>query len=104
MAGHAVDKPSPHYYRKGLKDMEYGNSDTVATKMKYLYVCLAFIGACGAETVVHGRRSVVLSGQAAQVTVDMAGGSIVDFHLQNGGLNPLQWEERGGATSPRPMG
>src|SRR6185369_5193921 len=72
--------------------------------MKPLCLYLALLGICSAEMVVNGRRSVVLSGQSAQVTVDIAGGSIVDFHLQNGGLNPLQWEEKGGATSPRPMG
>jgi hypothetical protein len=71
---------------------------------------ILIVGAClsqlpgAAETIVNGRRSVVLDGQAAQLTVDLAGGSIVDFHLQKGGLNPLRWEEKGGQTSPRPMG
>ncbi len=67
-------------------------------------MALVLIEASGAETVVNGRRSVVLDGKGAQLTVDIAGGSIVDFHLRDGGLNPLQWEEKGGKTSARPMG
>jgi len=72
--------------------------------MKLFCLWLAVLGICGAETIVNGRRSVVLNGTSAQLTVDIAGGSIVDFHLLDGGLNPLQWEEKGGATVPRPMG
>ena len=44
------------------------------------------------ETVVKGRRSLVLDGEAAQLVVDLAGGSIADFHFRSQGLNPLQWE------------
>jgi hypothetical protein len=53
---------------------------------------------------IKGRRSLVLDGRAAQLVVDIAGGSIGDFHLGSSGLNPLQWEEKGGLTAPRPMG
>src|SRR5260370_41982561 len=72
--------------------------------MKRIGLWLAVLEICSAESIVNGRRAVVLNGKSAQVAVDVAGGSIVDFHLQNGGLNPLQWGEKGGATSPRPMG
>ena len=72
--------------------------------MKILCIWIAALGICGAETIVNGRRSIVLNGKFTQLTVDIAGGSIVDFHLLDGGLNPLQWEEKGGATVPRPMG
>jgi hypothetical protein len=72
--------------------------------MKLICLWIAAMGICHAEAIVNGRRSVVLNGKSAQLTVDIAGGSIVDFHLQDSGLNPLRWEERGGATSPRPMG
>lgn len=57
-----------------------------------------------AETLVNGRRSLVLDGQAAQVIVDLAGGSIADFHFRSPELNPLQWEEKGPPTAPRPRG
>src|SRR5664279_3200564 len=72
--------------------------------MKLLCLSMAVLGICGAETIVNGRHSVVLTGKSAQLTVDIAGGSIVDFHLLDGGLNPLQWEEKGAPTIPRPMG
>jgi hypothetical protein len=56
------------------------------------------------ETLVRGRRSLVLDGKAAQLVVDLAGGSLVDFHLQDQMLSPLAWEEPGAPTAPRPMG
>ena len=43
------------------------------------------------EEAVRGRRSLVLRGTAAQLTVDLAGGSLVDFHLAGQNLNPLSW-------------
>ena len=42
-----------------------------------------------AETEVKGRPALVLDGEAAQVVVDLLGGSIADFHLQGQGVNPL---------------
>jgi hypothetical protein len=56
------------------------------------------------ETLVKGRRSLVLDGSAAQVVVDIAGGSIVSFQFQDQKLNPLVWGEKGEQTAPRPMG
>src|SRR5581483_3272223 len=41
--------------------------------------------------VIDGRRTVVLESPAATVLIDLGGGSIVDFHLSGGGLNPLRW-------------
>src|SRR5687768_2826748 len=46
--------------------------------------------------VVNGRRSLVFHGQAAQLVVDLAGGSLADFHLNGTTLNPLSW------NAPRP--
>jgi hypothetical protein len=60
--------------------------------------------AAGSESLVNGRRAVVLESDEARVAIDLAGGSIVDFHLRKQGLNPLQWEEPGAKTAPRPMG
>jgi hypothetical protein len=47
--------------------------------------------AAPAEVIVNGRPSVVLEGPAAKLVIDLGGGSIVDFHLAAGGLNPLRW-------------
>ena len=44
-----------------------------------------------AEVIVNGRPSVVLESSAAKLVIDLGGGSIVDFHLAAGGLNPLRW-------------
>lgn len=57
-----------------------------------------------AQTVVNGRRSLVLDGKAAQVVVDLGGGSIVDFHLLSQGLSPIQWGMAEKSVKPRPMG
>src|SRR6185312_2272786 len=43
------------------------------------------------EVVINGRRTVVVESPAATVFMDLGGGSIVDFHLSGGGLNPLRW-------------
>jgi len=51
---------------------------------------LASINAA-AETVVDGRPSVVLESPAAKLVMDLGGGSIVDFHMAAGGLDPLRW-------------
>src|SRR5262249_13327516 len=34
---------------------------------------------------------VVLDSSSAKLTIDLGGGSIVDFHLNPEGLNPLRW-------------
>jgi hypothetical protein len=48
-----------------------------------------------AEELVNGRKSLVMETPAARLVVDVAGGSIGDFHLKASGLgadlNPLQW-------------
>ena len=43
------------------------------------------------ETGLEGREQVILKGNTARVGVDIAGGSIVDFHLSDQGINPLTW-------------
>ena len=43
------------------------------------------------DELVRGRRSLLLRGQTAQLTVDLAGGSLVDFRLADKDLNPLSW-------------
>ncbi len=57
------------------------------------------------EPSLEGRKQVVLKGKIAQVGIDIAGGSIVDFHLIDQGLNPLTWNyPEKGDISPRHMG
>ncbi len=57
-----------------------------------------------AETEVKGRPALVLNGEAAQVVVDLLGGSIADFHLQDQGINPLSWGREEFAAGPSAMG
>ena len=44
-----------------------------------------------ADEDVGGRQAVVLRGGAAQLTLDLAGGSIGEFRLKDHDLNPLSW-------------
>jgi len=59
----------------------------------------AIAPASGAEVIVSGRPSIVLDSPSAKLVIDFGGGSIVDFHLANGGLNPLRWI---GPAPPKP--
>jgi hypothetical protein len=60
---------------------------------------------CWPETGLEGRKQIVLDGNIASVCVDIAGGSIVDFHLVKWGLNPLTWNyPEKGDLKPRMMG
>ncbi len=73
-----------------------------------LALALAAIPA-SAQTTVKGRPALVLEGKAAQLTVDLGGGSIADFHLRDHGINPLQWDSKSfdpalSDTAPRSMG
>ncbi|HUS08693.1 MAG TPA: hypothetical protein VMZ52_20480 [Bryobacteraceae bacterium] len=57
-----------------------------------------------AETMVNGRRAIILEGKAAKLILDLGGGSLVDFHLLDHGLNPLVWGEKSSDPKPREMG
>ena len=60
---------------------------------------------CSPETGLEGRKQVILENAAACASIDIAGGSIVDFHLTGNQLNPLNWNyPEKGDTSPRTMG
>ncbi len=71
-------------------------------------VCLAALFQpvrSGAELGLDGRKQVVLEGKSALVSVDVAGGSIVDFHLRDQKLNPLTWNyPEKGDLKPRTIG
>ena len=66
---------------------------------------IAFLAAVTpAEVVINGRRTVVLESPAATLRIDLGGGSIVDFHISGGGLNPLRWLAPGDENAAlRPM-
>ena len=64
---------------------------------------LAAMSLVSAEEVFEGRRSVVLQGTDARLVVDILGGSIVSFELNDQKLNPLRWANAGPADKPRQM-
>ena len=57
-----------------------------------------------AQNPVKPRPSVILESKVAKLVIDLAGGSISDFHLTDLPLNPLTWDSKGDTTSPRAMG
>ncbi len=56
-----------------------------------VFLMMLALSAAPGEVIVNGRPSVVLESPAAKLVIDLGGGSIVDFHLAAGGLNPLRW-------------
>jgi hypothetical protein len=57
-----------------------------------------------AQVVPPERRTIQLESSTATVVIDLGGGSITDFHLAGGGLNPLHWLGPGDeAKASRPM-
>jgi hypothetical protein len=56
-----------------------------------------------AQTMINGRPSLVLGGKAAEVVVDLGGGSIVGFQFKDQRLNPLTWTSDEPAPA-HPMG
>jgi len=69
-------------------------------------VCLILTShAVMAEKSVEGRRQVVLESNQVTVSFDVGGGSLVDFHFNDTGLNPFMWNfPEAGDKKPRPMG
>jgi hypothetical protein len=47
---------------------------------------------CSTALFAESRPKLKINGKAAQLVVDLGGGSIADFHLDKNGLNPLQWD------------
>ena len=58
------------------------------------------------QGTLAARPQTVLDGEIATLSVDLAGGSIVDFHLDSRGLNPLSWNFPADKAelTPRKMG
>lgn len=71
-------------------------------KMLFALSLTLVLGAAfaGAQSLMKDRPTVVLEGKAAQLTVDLGGGSIADFHLSDQPLNPLSWDSW--SFSPKP--
>lgn len=63
--------------------------------MKTLIACLLAFTPLTAPTaeLVNGRKSLVMDTPSARLVIDVAGGSIGDFHLKDSAadLNPLRW-------------
>lgn len=70
----------------------------------FLIALLCAVTSIRGQTVIKGRRSLVLEGKVIQLVVDLGGGSFTDFHLRSQGLSPLQWGVTDRSTAPRPMG
>jgi hypothetical protein len=68
-----------------------------------LVLFLVVLAGAFAQSPPNGRPTVRLESPTAAVTIDLGGGSIVDFHLA-GGVNPLHWVAPENANQPiRPM-
>jgi hypothetical protein len=75
--------------------------------MKRLMTCVpGFLLLVWAEpqTTVNNRPALVIEGKAAKLVMDLGGGSFSDFHLADGGVNPLTWDSKTSGTAPRMMG
>jgi len=58
--------------------------------MRILIMVAAML--CSTALFAENRPKLKINGKAAQLVVDLGGGSIADFHLGKDGLNPLQWD------------
>jgi len=67
-------------------------------------ISLSVASSSMAQTTIKGRLSLVFEGDTAQLIVDLAGGSITNFHLRSQGISPIQWGATENSTAPRPMG
>ena len=69
-----------------------------------VFIISLSVAAAVPEVMINGRRTVVVESPAATLLIDLGGGSIVDFHLSGGGLNPLRWLGPGDENAAlRPM-
>jgi Domain of unknown function (DUF4432) len=64
---------------------------------------LALLATGRPATLIDGRESLVLKNSKTTVVVDLGGGSIVRFQLNESPLNPLAWNNQGPAAEARPM-
>ena len=57
----------------------------------YVVILTILLSVAQAQEPGRGRKSLVIQNEKARLVVDLGGGSIGDFRLNNGGLNPLSW-------------
>jgi len=56
------------------------------------------------QTGIEGRPRVTLENTSAVIVFDLGGGSLADFHLKDGGLNPFTWNDPApGELKPQSM-
>ncbi len=79
---------------------------TVIGMTVFIFSCFILSTAVHADdTSLEGRRLLVMENTTSYLAIDLAGGTIADFHLKNQGLNPFTWNHpKPGDTTPRPMG
>ena len=53
---------------------------------------LAVMQSVAPQVAADDDGAVMLDGNAAKLRVELAGGSISDFHLTDPALNPLSWD------------
>ncbi len=57
------------------------------------------------DNSLEGRNLLVMENQTSYLAIDLAGGTIADFHLKKQGLNPFSWNHpKSSDTAPRKMG
>lgn len=70
-----------------------------------IILTLLTIAVYASTAEARGRKQVEIESENAKVIVDLAGGSIIDFHLKQNPLNPLTWGRPGKPDlRPRSMG
>jgi hypothetical protein len=68
--------------------------------MFFLSLVLVMLWTTSSIVAADERPTLNLNGKAAQLVVDLGGGSIADFHLGKDGLNPLQWDSWSFSETP----
>ena len=58
----------------------------------WIAVALIVPGLWAREAEGTERPVITLRGELAHLSIDLAGGGIVDLHLLSNGINPLKWE------------
>ena len=65
------------------------------TCVLFVFMLVVIPQFCRSKPGLEGREQVVLEGETARISVDTAGGSIVDFQFIEQELNPLNWNYPG---------
>jgi len=74
------------------------------TSVNAAVLLLTTIQSVAPQVAADNAAAVVLDGNAAKLRVELAGGSISDFHLADPALNPLSWDSGKPDAGARPRG